>query len=727
MEKINKTDSLRTILSGNRFTVNYYQREFRWGRKQIEQLIDDLTSTFIEFYDAKKHTHPSAVQEYGYYYMGCTIRTGGNTREIIDGQQRLTSLTLLLIYLNNLLKANGQTVGHVASMIYSDNYGVKSFNIDVEDRRECFNRLFNNDVNFEPEKESSRNMLERYKDIDELFPEDLKGDALPLFTYWLMEKVLLLEIEAPTEKEAFTIFVTMNDRGLSLNSAEMLKGFVLQEVDAPYRQDTNTVWQKTITRIKETSESEHNGEVTSEDVDFIAAWLRAKYARTMREATKGAKDEDYEILGDRFHEWVRDNAEHKMGLKTSEDFRNFIDIEMRLMANVYLRIKKYSKTLTTGYEDVFNNGNRDLNYQGMLILSAIDKLDNAEEIDKKIHIVAKFVDIYASKRLFNYKKVNFNTTKYYLFRLMNRIRNANSTDLGIILTHELHSMESTLEGIDSFRLNQFTARYMLHFLARITSHINIDIGNPSEFDRYINRQEKNLFDIEHILPDKYETYAENFNDEEDFINYRARFGNLILLTKDKNRSYQAMPYKEKVQKYLGDNILAQSLNSKAYQNNPGFIPLAKKYGFKPHDTSFGKEEILERQEVYKAIAYDIWDVSAIKALAGGWSEAQEEEITGSRGTVNNSNTDVKFVSGNQYSRNDVYRILNVPPESQRGNWETGYTRFNDEYYIFANIDVPGRTGHNYHNNFSKNRNIRHMDVLCILKFLAVIMASMLYG
>ena len=129
MEKINKSETLRQILNGNRFTVNYYQREYRWGRKQIEQLIDDLTASFQSYYDSENHTDTSEVENYGYYYMGSIIRTGGNDREIIDGQQRLTSLTLLLIYLNNLLEERGETIDNVAPMIYSSKFGVKNFNI----------------------------------------------------------------------------------------------------------------------------------------------------------------------------------------------------------------------------------------------------------------------------------------------------------------------------------------------------------------------------------------------------------------------------------------------------------------------------------------------------------------------------------------------------------------------------------------------------------------------
>ena len=46
MQKIDKTDTLKTILSGRKYTVDYFQREYRWGRKQIEQMLADFQGTF---------------------------------------------------------------------------------------------------------------------------------------------------------------------------------------------------------------------------------------------------------------------------------------------------------------------------------------------------------------------------------------------------------------------------------------------------------------------------------------------------------------------------------------------------------------------------------------------------------------------------------------------------------------------------------------------------------
>ena len=77
MNKIDKTDTLTKILSHQRFTVDVFQREYRWGRKQIEQMISDFQDTFEEFYDPDNHDTPLEVMNYGYYFMGCIICTGG--------------------------------------------------------------------------------------------------------------------------------------------------------------------------------------------------------------------------------------------------------------------------------------------------------------------------------------------------------------------------------------------------------------------------------------------------------------------------------------------------------------------------------------------------------------------------------------------------------------------------------------------------------------------------
>lgn len=629
MNKIDKTDSLTKILSHRRFSVDVFQREYRWGRKQIEQMLSDFQDTFEEFYDPKDHDTPEEVENYGYYYMGCIICTGGSPNKIIDGQQRLTSLTLLLIYLNNLQMeqaAQGFRTVKFEDMIYDDHYGKKSFNIDVDDRQLCLEALLSNNSTYQPNNESAQNMMDRYRDIEDLFPDDLKGEALEYFIYWLKEKVLLLEIDTPSEDEAHTIFLTMNDRGLSLNSAEMMKAYVMQQIVEADRALVNHRWQDNINRIKSASSYDSSGVVNTEDVEFISTWLRAKYAQTLREGKRGANDEDFELLGEKFHTWVRSNARAKMGLSKSVDYKNLVMTEMTRVTELYLKLKEYGSTLTPGYEEVFYNANRDLNYQISMIISAVCNDDSEEDIKRKIQMVSKFVDDFASIRIFNFKKVNWNTNKYLLFRVMREIRNKDCRTVGMVLVRALRRMDVSIDAITKFSLNQFSGRYMLHLLARFTSYVNIKMGNPSQFDVYVDRKRKgNTYDIEHILPDDYDSYQDDFATADEFQTSRQMIGNLIILTRDKNRSYQAMKYQEKVEKYVGDNVLAQALNDTAYHNNPKFLAVASQYGFTAIP-KFTKDSINDRANIYLQMAVDIWDPNAIKEIAGGWEDETEKEF-----------------------------------------------------------------------------------------------------
>jgi 5-methylcytosine-specific restriction enzyme A len=56
-----------------------------------------------------------------------------------------------------------------------------------------------------------------------------------------------------------------------------------------------------------------------------------------------------------------------------------------------------------------------------------------------------------------------------------------------------------------------------------------------------------------------------------------------------------------------------------------------------------------------------------------------------------------FSPEGKYSKNDIYEILNVPLTRRKGAWDTGYREFDGNIYIFSNVGIPGRTGHDYNN------------------------------
>ena len=69
MKKIDGTPkTIRELFTGVKYTIHYYQREYQWQTKQIEELIDDLTDEFFEFYSDKDER--GKVLDYGHYFMG---------------------------------------------------------------------------------------------------------------------------------------------------------------------------------------------------------------------------------------------------------------------------------------------------------------------------------------------------------------------------------------------------------------------------------------------------------------------------------------------------------------------------------------------------------------------------------------------------------------------------------------------------------------------------------
>ena len=133
---------LKDILSNNKYSIDYFQREYRWQKENIDQLIDDLYNAFRADYRPEHSTKD--VANYATYFMGSivVIAKDDATMSIIDGQQRVTSLTLLLIYLYH---AMGVAKGAMLqNMIFSDSYGEKSFNIQVPERKDCLDGLYNN-------------------------------------------------------------------------------------------------------------------------------------------------------------------------------------------------------------------------------------------------------------------------------------------------------------------------------------------------------------------------------------------------------------------------------------------------------------------------------------------------------------------------------------------------------------------------------------------------------
>lgn len=592
--------NLKQLLQNTKYSIHYYQREYMWQRKHIEELLDDLTSEFLESY--KPGDSRQAVVDYGAYFMG-SIVLAGRENAIIDGQQRLSSLTLLLMYLNNRLKAVGKCYSMIEAMIFSESFGTKSFNLNVDDRYECMEAIFGNqDFDVTDKGESVQNLYGRYNDIAELFPVDITDDMLLYFCDWLAEKVFFIEIVATTEQDAHKVFVTMNDRGLSLTSTEMLKGYLLSEINSDtVREQMNELWKDHVLCLKKDDEKG--------DEIFIKAWLRAHYAETIRETKAGAVNKDFDLIGGSFHKWVRDERE-KLGLNTSGDFELFIR-KFAKFATVYQKIHDAEQTYAEETKYVYYNAQVSFTLQPQLLLAPICYEDPWPVIIEKINLVARFIDILIVSRVINYRSVDYSTIKNFVFNVTKDIRMTDTSTLKkkLLLQYAALSFDP-VAALPELRLNSFTKRYIKNMLARVTAFIEEKTGVASNYSNYMNQKTKNPFEIEHIITDHYEWFTSEYTDQEDFRRWRNSIGGLLLLHKSINASLNDALYEHKLQKYCSNegNIYTESLGEQAYIHNPRFKTFIDEHhlAFKPY-THFGKKEISERVDVLAHVFQLVWN------------------------------------------------------------------------------------------------------------------------
>lgn len=402
-EILGEARTIRQLLSGTKYSIDYYQREYKWDSKQVTEIIDDLSNKFLE--DFSSSDDRKAVKDYGHYFLGSIIISKkNNSNFIIDGQQRLTTLTLLLIFLYNRQKSRNETV-NIDQLIYSEQYGEKSFNIDVEDRTDCMKALFEGkEFDAVNQSESIRNIVTRYEEIDDNLPETIQGVGLLHFVDWLIDNVHLVQITAHSDEDAYTIFETMNDRGLALTPVEMLKGYLLTNIsDDKSRIAANKTWKK------------HVGDLISiakeVDSDCIKSWLRSQYALTIRERKSGAGPEDFERIGTEFHRWVRDK-DKILGFKSSPDFEKFINKDFDFYAKQFVKIKKAEKTFDKQLEHLYYLAQLKFTVHYPLLLSPLSISDSDEIASKKIRLVGLFVDTLLVRRVWNFRAIDYNAFQY---------------------------------------------------------------------------------------------------------------------------------------------------------------------------------------------------------------------------------------------------------------------------------------------------------------------------
>ena len=581
-----------------KYTLDYYQREYRWQKNQVTDLIDDLTSKFFNNY--QEGDQRNQVESYDHYFLGSMIVSKTKARWfIVDGQQRLTTLTLLLIKLRQLLEDESQK-SQVTPLIFSEKFGQKSFNLDIEERKSVMDALYSED-SLEPFKssdqpESIRNIAECYDVIDNHF--ELQSHELPYFVDWLLERVYLVQIIAYNERDAYTIFETMNDRGLSLTPAEMLKGYLLSHIeDTDQRNNANKVWSEHIKLLKDIDKDE--------DANAIKAWLRSQYAEDIRERTRGAEPRDFELIGTEFHRWVQTHNE-RLGLNSSNDFVRFIENNFKFYARYYHKLIEAASTITEGLECIYYNAQNGFALQYPVLLAPLCESTEEDNL-QKIRIVSRYLDILIHRRIWNFRAITHSTMFYAMFLVMRDIRGKSVTDLVDILHTRLTEDSDNFLSDNWFRLHGTNRKKVHRILARITDYVETKTGRASRYLEYF-KQGASAYEIEHIWADHSEQHQDDFGHEYDFQEYRNFIGGLLLLPKSVNASIGDDPYTEKREVYAGQNLLAKSLHESAYEHDPGFRRFCERseLPFQTH-REFNRADLDKRQKLYQHLAEQIWN------------------------------------------------------------------------------------------------------------------------
>lgn len=576
----------------SKYIVDFYQRAYVWSKKHMEDLVIDLTSDFLRQW--KSDYTPKDVENLDPYFMGEIILAAQEGRyAIIDGQQRITSLTLLLIYIKHNF-GNLPNFPDINNMIYSDYFGEKKFNLEIEDRLECMKALFNNGsyTLINSDTDSVKNIVARYNDLGEVWNNKITNENIIPFTYWLANKVCFSKVWTNNDDFAYMIFETMNDRGMSLTQVEMLRSYLLANIDSGDndRKKAMKQFDELITELKTIKLLSKS----KAEFEFFKILFRTQYAD---DTTQGNAASDFVRIGKEFHRWFKDKSKD-IGLNNASDYINFMN-RLSYYGKVYKKIFTLIESRDANkYLYLIVNSDYGFTLQPALIMASIAYNDDDDTVVKKIKIVSKYITKVLSWRVWNQNVISQSALEGSVYDLAKQIRGMTLGDLYNKLAQDPISLPD-LSNTPS--LNQQNKSKIRVLLALITAIVAVGANEP----KYMLIDDD--IEVEHIWADKFEDHMDEFIDKGEFASRRNVIGDLLLLPKSFNASYGDKPFSEKVVQYMGQNILAQSLNALKYKNNPGFLSFKEKskLDFKPY-SEFKNQSITERTNLYRGILLYNW-------------------------------------------------------------------------------------------------------------------------
>jgi hypothetical protein len=595
------------------YFIDFYQRDYKWTEEPVRRLLDDIFYQFDDAYIKHSALEPNKENinsRYPWYYLNTYVtNTVGGRVFVVDGQQRLTTLTLILLKLLNKAKIlQSKTTGWLERKIAGYSGTEHEFWMNHVRHRHVLEELMvgNDPVSIDTSTGiTAANMVRNYQIIStELDKRLVSPHRFDTFVHYFLFRLVLINLSVDSTHVPM-VFEVINDRGVRLKPYEILKGKLLGQIDKVELDsgNYNELWEKQLQAVNTFREDEIDS--------FFRYWLKAKFADNRKNGQRFDGDYHREMFKSDINAFLK--LEHN-----SAEVKTFLNGAFRYYTKLYARLWKASQEEQPEYPAAYFNSLNELDSQFMLVLSAC-KVDDPEEADKISMVTAGLDRIFTLLQLQGAYDSNEFATR--LFEISVEIREQPATSIPAVfekhLIAELAERRATQIAqpfnytlFRSMSIDRLNTRFTRYFFGRIEKLLadGMKLQMKQELKELVTlRGAKTGFHIEHILSRNTDNLALFDNDEERFELERNRLGGVLLLKGKDNISSNNEVYSEKLKSYANTLYWNETLRADTYKSKLDFTGFATmhKLSFRALD-KFGPDELEERQKLLFDIAGLIW-------------------------------------------------------------------------------------------------------------------------
>lgn len=235
------------------FNIPPFQRRYAWTDDQVSELVSDLLD------DQMWLTNNS--RKVPYFLGSIVLSQEGDGFSVLDGQQRLTTTSLLLAVLKDRLEKQGyRDASQLGDCLVGGKLGEpKTPKIRLQPKdKEVYEVLITNPTSSIVDKHKKHSLCNAFITINEIinkYTKNAEENKIPLIDVYqsmamtIMYKVEIVKIVAPSEGAAFQLFETLNDRGLALNAADLIKNKLFARCGDRWINNAIDAWQETVEMI----------------------------------------------------------------------------------------------------------------------------------------------------------------------------------------------------------------------------------------------------------------------------------------------------------------------------------------------------------------------------------------------------------------------------------------------------------------------------------------------